>query len=147
MKVVVQKVSSASVKINNSINGEIRTGLVVLVGFKETDTQETIKWICNKLVNLRIFKDQDDKLNLSVRDLNGEILIISNFTLYGDVQRGFRPSFSSAANSLISEPLYNFMIEYLKHNYNLNIQTGIFGANMEIMLVNDGPVTIIIEKE
>jgi D-tyrosyl-tRNA(Tyr) deacylase len=147
MKVVVQKVSSASVMINNSINGEIRTGLVVLVGFTESDTQETIKWICNKLINLRVFKDQDDKLNLSVSDIKGEILIISNFTLYGDVQRGFRPSFSCAANSEISEPLYNFMIEFLRKNYNLNIQTGIFGASMEVSLVNDGPVTIVIEKE
>jgi D-tyrosyl-tRNA(Tyr) deacylase len=147
MKIVVQKVSSASVEIDHCIYGDIGTGLVVLVGFKETDNFETIKWMCNKILNLRIFKDTNDKLNLSVTDIKGSLLIISNFTLYGDVQRGFRPSFTNAARSEISEPLYNQLIDYIRSISDLKIETGKFGAMMEVSLVNNGPITIMIDKE
>jgi len=146
MKVVVQKVSCASVKIDGKITGEIGEGLLVLVGFSEGDNREAIKWMCNKLVNLRIFPDEEHKMNKSVVDCNGGILLVSNFTLYGDAQKGFRPSFSKAAILTQAEPFYDFMLEYLKNNYKLKIESGRFGAMMDVELINNGPVTIIIEK-
>ena len=146
MKVVVQRVSRASVKIDGKINGEIGHGMLVLVGFCEGDNQEAIKWMSNKIVNLRIFPDEEYKMNKSVIDCDGGILLISNFTLYGDVQKGFRPSFSKAAVPSEAEPLYDFMLDYLKNNYNIKTESGIFGAMMDVELINDGPVTIIIEK-
>ena len=147
MKCVVQKVSSAKVCVEGKTVGNINSGLLVLAGFKATDNTEIVKWMCNKLANLRVFKDEEEKLNRSVLDIQGEILIISNFTLYGDVQRGFRPSFTEAANSQISEPIYNEMVDTLRNNYPIKVETGIFGAMMEVSLLNDGPVTIIIEKD
>jgi D-aminoacyl-tRNA deacylase len=146
MRAVVQRVSKASVKIDAKICGEIHTGLVVLIAVSETDSGETIKWMCNKIVNLRVFPDEDNKMNLSVQDVNGEILLISNFTLYGDTRKGFRPSFTDSAPPSVAEPLYNEMIQYLKKNYSVKIATGEFGAKMDIELINDGPVTLIIDK-
>lgn len=146
MKVVVQRVKKASVKINGQIKGEISAGLLVFVAFKEDDGIEQIKWFANKLANLRIFNDEEGKMNKSALDVNGEMLIISNFTLYGDVQRGFRPSFTDSAPANIAEPLYDEFVKYLKENYPLKIEDGVFGAMMDIELINDGPVTIIIEK-
>ena len=146
MRAVVQRVSRAKVTIENKTVGEISEGLVVLLGISTDDSQATIKWMCNKLVNLRVFPDQNDKMNLSVLDIKGEILVISNFTVYGDAKKGFRPNFMAAAAPEISEPLYNSFINYLKDNYQINIASGIFGAMMDVELVNAGPVTIIIEK-
>ncbi|MCX6156213.1 MAG: D-aminoacyl-tRNA deacylase [Candidatus Kapabacteria bacterium] len=147
MKAVVQRVKRAKVAVDGDIIGEIGFGLLVLIGIKEGDNNETIRWMSNKLVNLRIFPDDDDKMNLSVSDVGGGILVISNFTVYGDVNKGFRPNFMAAAAPEISEPIYNELLNYLRNNYNLKIEAGKFGAMMEIELVNDGPVTIVIVND
>jgi D-tyrosyl-tRNA(Tyr) deacylase len=119
----------------------------VVVAVTSTDTEEIMKWFCNKIINLRIFHDEEMKMNRSVQDIKGGILLISNFTLYGDAKRGFRPSFSKAAVPEFAEPMYDRMVEYLGKNYSIKIETGKFGAMMDVSLVNDGPVTIIIQKE
>ncbi len=147
MRAVVQRVSRASVTIEGRKNGEIGNGLLVLLAVTESDNEDIMKWVCNKLVNLRVFPDEERKMNLSALDVGGGILMISNFTLYGELKKGFRPNFLKAAKPEISEPLYNRMVEYLRENYPLEIASGEFGAMMEVELVNDGPVTVIIEKE
>jgi len=146
MKAVVQKVSSAKVTIDNKIYSEIRSGLLVFIAFNYSDDFNKIKWMVNKLVNLRVFPDDEDKMNKSVLDNNGSILLVSNFTLYGNALKGFRPSFIEAAPPEISEPLYLQMLKYMNENYPIKVESGIFGAMMEIELINNGPVTIIIEK-
>jgi len=145
MKVVIQRVKQAKVEIENKIYSEIGKGLLVLVGFCNEDNKEKIEWMANKINGLRIFSDENDKMNLSVKDINGEILIVSNFTLYGELNKGYRPSFSKAANPEIAIPLYEYFINYIS-NFGIPIKTGIFGAMMDIHLINDGPVTIILEK-
>lgn len=146
MKAVVQRVKSAKVTIDGKINGQIQKGLLVLLGITHSDDSKTIDWMCNKLLNLRIFNDDNDKMNLSVSDIEGGILVISNFTLYADARKGFRPSYTDAAPPEVSEPIYNQFMLALKNSTNLSIQEGIFGAMMDVELINDGPVTIIIEK-
>jgi len=145
MRAVVQRVSKASVEIDGKINGKISKGIVVFVAIRESDNEKAIEWMSNKLVNLRIFPDENDKMNKSVLDVRGGILLISNFTLYGDAKKGFRPSFVESAKPEISEPIFNKFLDYLKSNYDLQIETGKFGAMMNINLINDGPVTIIID--
>jgi D-tyrosyl-tRNA(Tyr) deacylase len=147
MRAVVQRVSRANVKIDGIITGEIGTGIVVFVAVSHADNAEIMKWFCNKLVNLRIFPDEEEKMNRSVLDIKGGILLISNFTLYGNAHKGFRPSFIKSAPPEISQPIYESMVLHLKENYPLHIASGEFGAMMDVELVNDGPVTIIIEKE
>lgn len=147
MKIIVQKVSKASVEIDGKIEGAIGSGLLALVGINTGDDEKVIKWISNKLCNLRVFPDEEGKMNRSVQDIGGGILVISNFTLYGDVKKGFRPNFMAAAPPEISEPIYDKLLEHLKNNYDIDIQTGSFGAMMNIKLINEGPVTVIIEKE
>lgn len=147
MRAVVQRVSRASVTINGKVTGKIGKGIVVFVAISHTDDADIMKWFCNKLVNLRIFPDEEDKMNKSVLDTGGGVLLVSNFTLYGDARKGFRPSFIKSAPPDISQPLYESMVLHLKDNYPLQIASGEFGAMMNIELVNDGPVTIIIEKE
>tara|TARA_R110000868_G_scaffold306734_1_gene568003 strand:+ start:34643 stop:35083 length:441 start_codon:yes stop_codon:yes gene_type:complete len=146
MKVVVQRVSSASVKVGNEIMGAIEKGLLLLVGIHQSDTPEQLKWMCEKILKLRIFEDEDEKMNLSVSDVEGGILIVSQFTLYGDARKGTRPSFIEAARPEKAEPMYEEMIQYFKDHSELTIQTGKFGAMMDVKLVNDGPVTLILEK-
>jgi D-aminoacyl-tRNA deacylase len=146
MKIVVQRVSSASVSVNKKIEGKIERGLLLLAGMHESDTKETIDWCCNKISKLRIFEDSEGKMNRSVKDGEGEILVISQFTLYGDTRKGTRPSFIEAARPEKAEPLYDYMIQKLKKVSGLTVESGIFGAMMEVKLVNDGPVTIIVEK-
>lgn len=146
MKAVIQRVKQASVTIDNILHSEINYGLLVLIAFNENDNIETIKWFANKLVNLRIFNDESLKLNKSLMDINGDLLIVSNFTIYGDAKKGFRPSFTESAPPIIAKNLYNDFVKYMKDNYTLKIQTGEFAAMMDIALINDGPVTIIIEK-
>jgi D-tyrosyl-tRNA(Tyr) deacylase len=146
MRAVVQRVSKASVSIEEKIVGKIGIGLCAFIAISSADDDETMKWMCNKLVNLRIFPDEERKMNKSLIDCNGGILLISNFTLYGDLRKGFRPSFIDAAPPEIAQPLYERMINYLEENYPLQIAAGVFGAMMDIELVNNGPVTIIIEK-
>ncbi len=147
MRAVVQKVSEASVKIGGVVRGAIGKGLVVLLAVCDSDNEETMKWMCNKLVNLRVFPDGEDKMNLSLLDIGGSILLISNFTLYGELKKGFRPNFMKAAGPAIAEPMYDRTVNYLRDNYPIVVETGDFGAMMEVSLVNDGPVTIIIDKE
>ncbi len=147
MRAVVQRVSKASVKIEGKVNGAIDDGLLVYLAVTDTDNDDIMKWMCNKLVNLRIFPDDEDKMNRSVQDISGGILLISNFTLYGSVRKGFRPNFMNAGAPEMSEPMYEKMLNYLKENYPINIESGEFGAMMDIDSVNAGPVTIFIEKD
>lgn len=146
MKLIIQRVSEASIRVNENIVGSINYGLLVLFGAKESDSEIEINWLVNKLINLRIFNDKEGKMNLSVSDTGGDILIVPNFTLYADCKKGFRPSFINAAKPDISEPLFNKFVIRLKSESNLKIETGLFGADMKVSMINDGPVTIEIEK-
>tara|TARA_R110002124_G_scaffold205710_2_gene372228 strand:+ start:4569 stop:5009 length:441 start_codon:yes stop_codon:yes gene_type:complete len=146
MKVIVQRVSSASVKAGNEITGAIEQGLLLLVGIHQDDTKEQLDWMCEKILKLRIFEDEDEKMNLSVSDVEGGILVVSQFTLYGNAKKGTRPSFIEAAKPDKAKPMYEDMIRYFKEHSELDIQTGKFGAMMDVELVNDGPVTLILEK-
>jgi D-tyrosyl-tRNA(Tyr) deacylase len=145
MKLVVQRVSQASVTIGGRVAGSISRGLLVLVGFTEGDGAANLDWMVRKLVALRVFGDDEGKMNLSVTDIGGEILVVSQFTLYGDTSKGNRPSFVKAAHPDISIPLYESFVEKLSAT-GTKIETGEFGAMMDVSLVNDGPVTIVIEK-
>lgn len=146
MKIVVQRVNRASVTVNGKTKGEINEGVLLLVGIHGSDTKKDIDWCCKKVSKLRIFEDENGKMNRSVQDIEGGILVISQFTLYGNTKKGTRPSFIEAAKPEIAEPLYNYMVEKFKTLTDLNIQQGVFGAMMDVELVNNGPVTIIIEK-
>lgn len=145
MKVVVQRVSSSSVSVGGEIVGKINQGLLILLGITHTDTEQNADWLVNKIINMRIFSDLEDKLNLSLKDNAGSILVISQFTLYAEAEKGNRPSFTSAARPEIAKPLYEYFIDKLKLN-NILVESGIFGADMQIELINDGPITIILEK-
>lgn len=145
MKFVIQRAKEANVKVEEKVIGQINNGLVVLIGIKEGDTREIADYMINKMLNLRIFTDENYKMNLSLKDVKGEILLISQFTLYGNCQSGNRPSFTEAAKPDIAEELYNYIIEKTKTKIK-KVQTGIFGAHMEVSLINEGPVTIILEK-
>lgn len=147
MKLVVQRVSHADVSVDNKQVGKINKGFLVLLGIKSTDTKDDADYLVRKLINLRIFTDDNDKMNLSLNAVNGELLIISQFTLYGDCKRsGNRPSFSDAAKPDIAIPLYEYFVDECKKQIPV-VQTGIFGADMKVNLLNDGPVTIIIDSE
>lgn len=146
MKAVVQRVSSAEVSVDGKVVGRIGRGICVLLGIAEGDTDTTMRWMAERLVKLRIFPDDDGKMNLSVLDVGGEVMIVSQFTLYGDVNKGFRPSFITAARPDFAQAMYDRMIEYISSSWSLSVQSGEFGADMQVSLVNDGPVTIIIEK-
>ena len=145
MKVVVQRVKYAKVKVEDNIVGEIEKGLFVLLGVGQNDTKEQADYIVKKICNLRIFEDAAGKMNLSLKDINGKMLIVSQFTLYANSSSGNRPSFTEAAKPDKAEDLYKYIIDECKKN-NIPVETGIFGADMKIELINDGPVTIIIEK-
>jgi len=145
MKIVIQRVNRASVSVNNRIIGEIGEGLLLLAGFHEKDTQDTLEWICNKIVKLRIFEDEEGKMNKSVKDIRGSLLVVSQFTLYANTKKGTRPSFIEAAPPEIAEPLYEEMIRVLMKS-GLQVKSGEFAAMMDVELVNNGPVTLILEK-
>lgn len=146
MRAVIQRVSSASIDINKVPSSKIRQGLVVLLGIEDSDNDETASWIVDKILKLRIFSDDEGKMNKSVQDVNGDILLVSQFTLYGDCRKGTRPSFINAAKPAIAIPLYEYCIELFNTKFGKKIKTGEFGAHMDIHLVNDGPVTLILEK-
>lgn len=146
MKTVVQRVSSASVTVDGNIIGKINKGFLVLLGIKSTDTKQDVDYMVKKVINLRIFRDENDKMNLSLKDVNGELLIVSQFTLYGDASGGNRPSFIEAAKPDIAIPLYEYFISECKKQISV-VQTGEFGADMKVELLNDGPVTIIMESK
>jgi D-tyrosyl-tRNA(Tyr) deacylase len=147
MKAVIQRVSEASVKIEGSIKGQINSGLLVLLGIEETDTAEDIEWLCGKICRLRIFGDENGVMNLSVQEINGEVLLISQFTLHASTKKGNRPSYIKAARPEVAIPLYEAFIKQLEKELGKPIQTGEFGADMKVSLVNDGPVTIIIDTK
>jgi len=144
MKIVLQRVSSASVKVDSEIVGSIDHGMLLLIGFSSNDTQESILPTLEKIVKLRIFSDEEGKMNKSVLDVNGSALLVSQFTLYADTKKGNRPSFIEAARPEQAIPLYEFFIAEMKKRIS-KVETGIFGADMKVELVNDGPVTIVFD--
>lgn len=146
MRAVVQRVKKSSVKVEDKIVGSIQNGLNVLIGICEDDTLDDLKYIVDKVVNLRIFHDDNDKMNLSVKDIDGDILAISQFTLYGDCRRGRRPNFMNALGGNEAEVLYDKFVEMLRET-GLRIETGVFGADMDVEISNDGPVTILLDSK
>lgn len=144
MKIVLQRVSSASVKVDSKIVGSIDHGMLLLIGFSSNDTEESILPTLEKIVKLRIFSDEEGKMNKSVLDVNGSALLVSQFTLYADTKKGNRPSFIEAARPEQAIPLYEFFIAEMKKRIS-KVETGIFGADMKVELVNDGPVTIVFD--
>lgn len=147
MRAVIQRVLRSDITINGSMHRSIQKGLVVLLGIEEGDTQEDIEWLSNKIINLRIFDDDHGVMNLSVRDVNGEILLVSQFTLHASTKKGNRPSYIRAAKPEIAIPSYEKMILQFEKDLGKKIETGEFGADMKVELVNDGPVTIIIDTK
>lgn len=145
MRVVLQRVSRAEVRIDGRVTGAMERGFCVLVGFTHADTIEQVKWIADKVAGLRIFADADDKMNLALADVGGGVLVVSQFTLYGNVDKGRRPSFTDAARPEQAIPLYEAFVADLRSR-GLPVATGEFGARMEVELVNDGPVTLVIES-
>lgn len=144
MKVLVQRVKNASVKVDGKTVGKIEKGLLVFVGVTHNDEKQNADFLAKKVCNLRIFRDDEDKMNLNVKDINGKLLIISQFTLYGDAKKGNRPSFVEAAKPEQANELYEYFCE--KCSKEVEVQKGIFGADMKVELLNDGPVTVMIEK-
>ena len=146
MKIVVQRVKNASVTIDGKIHGQINKGFLVLLGITTSDTISDVDYLVKKVCNLRVFNDENDKMNLGLKDINGSLLIISQFTLYGDCSHGNRPSFIEAARPETAIPLYKYFISECKKEVPI-VETGIFGADMKVSLLNDGPVTIIIDSK
>jgi D-aminoacyl-tRNA deacylase len=147
MRAVIQRVSQANVKIDNLLNGSIDRGFMVLLGIEETDNDEDIDWLSTKIAQLRIFNDENGKMNKSIQDIDGNILLISQFTLHAQTKKGNRPSFIKAARPKFAIPLYKSFIEEMGRKIHKKIETGIFGANMQVSLINDGPVTICIDTK
>jgi len=147
MKAVIQRVSSASVTIDSKIVAEIQNGLLVLIGIEDADNQEDIDWLASKIANIRIFGDENDVMNLSVKDIDGEIIVVSQFTLQALTKKGNRPSYIKAAKPEVAIPLYENFVQRLEKELDKKVQTGIFGADMKVALLNDGPVTIIIDTK
>ncbi len=145
MKLVLQRVKKASVSVDGSITGNIGPGLLIFLGVHEQDTTETADFLVKKCSELRIFSDQNDKMNLSVKDIDGEALVVSQFTLLADCSKGRRPNFTSAANPEKGNQLYTYFVNQLREQIR-KVETGVFGANMQVELINDGPVTLILEK-
>lgn len=147
MRFVIQRVSEASVKIEGSIYSEIQKGFLVLVGIEETDGKEDADWLCNKLISLRVFSDKDDKMNLSLTDIDGDVLVISQFTLFASTKKGNRPSFIRSAKPEQAIPLYEHCIQQLSELLKKPVKSGQFGSDMKVSLINDGPVTILMDSK
>jgi D-tyrosyl-tRNA(Tyr) deacylase len=147
MRAVIQRVSECSVTVDQKIVGTISTGLLVLLGIEDADTIEDIEWLSNKIINLRIFNDENNVMNKSVMDIDGEILLVSQFTLHASTKKGNRPSYIKASKPEFALPMYEKMITQLENDSHKKIQTGIFGADMKVKLLNDGPVTIVIDSK
>ena len=145
MKTVIQRVTEASVTIDGKVNGKIGNGLMILIGISAEDTKEQADWIAHKIANMRIFEDGEQHMNRSILDVGGEILAVSQFTLYADCRKGNRPNFMAAGRPEMSEPLYEYLCDALR-GHGIHVETGIFGANMQVALVHDGPVTIILKR-
>jgi len=147
MRAVIQRVTRASVTINGTIHGQIANGLLVLAGIEDSDTEEDIGWLSGKIINMRIFNDENGVMNISLKDVDGDILLISQFTLHASTKKGNRPSYIKASKPEIAIPIYETMIQQLSTDLGKPIQTGIFGADMKVELLNDGPVTIVIDTK
>lgn len=147
MKVVIQRVSQASVTIANQIVANIQKGLLVLVGIEDADTQEDSSWLSSKIVNLRIFGDENEVMNLSVKDIDADIIVVSQFTLHALTKKGNRPSYIKASKPEIAVPLYEQFVSQIEQDLGKKVQTGVFGADMKVQLLNDGPVTIVIDSK
>ncbi len=146
MRIVIQRVEHASLSIDNLQKANIGNGLLIFVGINNIDTQNDVDWLCKKIVQLRIFSDEQNKMNLSIRDIDGDILVVSQFTLYASTKKGNRPSYTSAAPPEVAVPLYESFISTLGRKFGKTIATGQFGADMQIKLTNDGPVTIVMDS-
>ena len=147
MKIIIQRVKKASVSVDNKIISKIDNGLLILLGIGNEDTFEDIQWLCNKIANLRIFPDENEVMNLSLKDVNGEVIVVSQFTLFASTKKGNRPSYVKAARPQIAIPLYEQFVSYLEEVLSKKVGTGIFGADMQISLINNGPVTISIDSK
>lgn len=147
MRVVIQRVNNASVTINDSVHAAIKHGLLILVGITYNDTQDDINWLVGKIIGMRVFADNQGKMNLSVQESNGELLVISQFTLFASTKKGNRPSYINAASPDIAIPLYETFISTLSRKLNKEIKSGVFGADMKVQLINDGPVTIVVDSK
>ncbi len=147
MRAVIQRVTRASVTIEGNVHGEIKNGLLILLGVEDSDIQDDIEWLSSKIVNLRVFNDKNGVMNISLKDVNGDILLISQFTLHASTKKGNRPSYIRAGKPDIAIPIYEKMISQLSSDLGKEIQTGIFGADMKVELLNDGPVTIVIDTK
>ena len=147
MKVVIQRVSQARVKVSDKIISEIKLGFLILLGVEKSDSQTDINWLVNKISNLRVFSDNELKMNLSIKDVKGEIIVVSQFTLHAKTKKGNRPSYIKAANPEQAEFLYKEFILQLKNASAVSVQSGVFGANMQVDIVNEGPVTIIMDSK
>jgi D-tyrosyl-tRNA(Tyr) deacylase len=146
MRVVLQRVSRAAVRVNGAVTGEIGRGHMLLVGFTDGDSTEQVEWMADKVIGLRVFPDGEGKMNRSLADIGGGVLVVSQFTLYGDVRKGRRPSFVEAARPELAEPLYEHFVEAFRSKGVVHVETGAFGASMEVDLVNEGPVTLVLER-
>ncbi len=147
MRAVIQRVSQASVSIDKQLKSSINNGLLILLGIVDSDTSEDIDWLCNKIVNLRVFSDEDGVMNHSIKNVNGDALVVSQFTLHASTKKGNRPSYIKATKPEVAIPLYDEFVEKLKITLGKSVSTGEFGAMMDVSLVNDGPVTIIIDTK
>jgi D-aminoacyl-tRNA deacylase len=147
MKTAIQRVSSASVTIDFKIVADIQKGLLVLVGIEDADTQEDIDWLCQKISNLRIFGDENEVMNLSVKDIDGDIIVVSQFTLHALTKKGNRPSYIKASKPEIAIPMYEKFVSQMEKELGKKVQTGVFGADMKVALLNDGPVTIVMDSK
>ena len=146
MRAVIQRVKKSSVSVNNEITGQIESGLLVLLGVSQTDDKKEADFLAEKIINLRIFEDDNGKMNESLLQKGGEMLVVSQFTLYGDSRKGRRPSFTRAAPPEIAIPLYEYFIDIVR-NKNIHVETGRFGEMMDVSLINDGPVTLIVKSK
>ncbi|MFN8265792.1 MAG: D-aminoacyl-tRNA deacylase [Chitinophagaceae bacterium] len=147
MRAVIQRVSNASVKVEGEVTGQIQKGLLVLLGIEDADTQEDIQWLSAKIVNLRIFEDEQGVMNLSLKEVQGDLLLVSQFTLHASTKKGNRPSYIKASKPEFAIPMYEAMIQQMEAELGKNVQTGVFGADMKVELLNDGPVTIVIDTK
>jgi D-tyrosyl-tRNA(Tyr) deacylase len=147
MRIVLQRVSQASVTVEGNKTADIQKGLLVLVGIEDADTQEDIDWLVGKVIKMRIFGDENDVMNCSVQDIDGDIIVVSQFTLHASTKKGNRPSYIKASKPEFAIPMYENFVQSLEKDFNKKVQTGIFGADMKVSLLNDGPVTIIIDSK
>jgi len=147
MRAVIQRVSNASVTVDNKIYSQIKSGLLVLIGIEDADTSEDIEWLSGKIVNLRVFNDDDGVMNVSVKDINGDILAVSQFTLHASTKKGNRPSYIKASKPEFAIPMYEKFVQQLSNDLGKAVSTGVFGADMKVELLNDGPVTIVIDTK